>query len=86
MNDRTEWLSALRKDTNVSEKNWWIAFVLSLVLGMVGGDRFYLGSVGLGFLKFLTGGGICLWWLIDLVLLLTSQMRDADGDVIRRPF
>ncbi|MGA3266493.1 MAG: TM2 domain-containing protein [Verrucomicrobiota bacterium] len=86
MNDRAEWLSALRRDTNASEKNWWIAFMLSLLLGMFGGDRFYLGSVGLGFIKLVTVGGFFAWWLIDLVLLLTSKMRDADGDVVRRPF
>jgi len=86
MNDRAAWLSALRMDTNASEKNWWIAFILSLLFGLLGADRFYLGSVGLGLLKFATAGGFFVWWLIDLVFLLTGTMHDADGDVVRRPF
>lgn len=86
MNEREAWHAALRTDTRTSEKNWWIAFCLSLVLGLFGADRFYLGSVGLGFLKFFTCGGFFLWWLADLMLLLANRMHDADGDIVRRPF
>ncbi|HTX21672.1 MAG TPA: TM2 domain-containing protein [Candidatus Aquilonibacter sp.] len=86
MNDRVAWHTALRRDTHASEKNWWVVFVLSVALGVFGGDRFYLGSFGLGLLKLATCGGFFLWWLADLVLLFINQIHDADGDLVQRPF
>lgn len=38
----------------IKEKNPSVALILSLVLGALGIYRFYLGSVGFGFLKLLT--------------------------------
>lgn len=37
-----------------------------VILAIFGFDRFWLGDIGLGFLKYLTGGGCGIWWLIDL--------------------
>jgi hypothetical protein len=55
------------------------AWLLSLLLGILGVDRFYLGKVGTGILKLLTAGGLGIWYVIDLVLLLAGLARDADG-------
>lgn len=60
-----------------SPKNWTVALVLSILLGYLGVDRFYLGSGGLGFLKLVTVGGAGLWWLIDIVLLATKSANDG---------
>lgn len=38
----------------------------TLVLAFLCFDRFYLGQIGSGILKYITGGGFCIWWLIDL--------------------
>jgi len=35
----------------IKEKNPSVAFILNLLLGALGIDRFYIGSVGFGFLK-----------------------------------
>ena len=38
----------------------------TLVLAIFDFDRFYLGQIGTGILKFITAGGIWIWWIIDL--------------------
>ncbi|MEE0023314.1 TM2 domain-containing protein [Ruminococcus sp.] len=55
------------------------ALILSILLGELGIDRFYLGYVGLGILKLITAGGFGIWWLIDLILIATGKMTAKDG-------
>ena len=47
--------------------------------GTFGVDRFYLGKVGTGILKLVTIGGLGLWTIIDLVLIMSGAMRDKQG-------
>ncbi len=54
-------------------------WLLSYFLGSLGVDRFYLGYTGLGVAKLLTLGGCGIWALVDLILVLTGQMRDSNG-------
>ena len=64
---------------DVSDKNWFTTLVLAVALGGLGIDRFYAGSVVLGVLKLLTFGGFTIWWLIDIILLVTGNYRDGNG-------
>ena len=64
---------------DVSDKNWFTTLVLAVALGGMGIDRFYAGSVVLGVLKLLTFGGFTLWWIIDIILLVTGNYRDGNG-------
>ncbi len=52
-----------------------VAIVLSLFFGWLGVDRFYIGKVGLGIGKLLTGGGFLIWWLIDLFLIMGATRQ-----------
>ena len=37
-----------------------------LILAVLGWDRFWLGDIGLGILKYITLGGCGIWWLVDI--------------------
>ena len=45
------------------KKDRGLATILAVILGC---DRFYLGQIGLGILKWITGGGVIVWWFIDI--------------------
>ena len=64
-------------------KSFLAAFLLALLLGTLGVDRFYLGKIGTGILKLLTVGGLGVWALIDVVLILTNHTKAKDGSSLR---
>lgn len=66
-----------------SEKNWLVALLLSIFVGTLGVDRFYLGKIGTGIFKLITGGGLGLWWLIDLIMIATGKMKDSKGKIVK---
>lgn len=84
-NANKSWIHTL-ETVGESDKNWVIAICLSVFLGMWGVDRFYLGYITVGLVKLLTLGGIGMWWIIDIVLLLLGAMRDAEDDVVKPPW
>ncbi|HEV2495358.1 MAG TPA: TM2 domain-containing protein [Terriglobia bacterium] len=66
------------------EKDWLVALLLSILVGTLGVDRFYLGYVGLGIVKLLTAGGCGIWWIVDIILIATNKMTDAQGRPLRQ--
>lgn len=64
---------------DASDKRIVPAVLLCLLLGVFGAHRFYVGKTGTGLLQLFTLGGLGLWMLYDLVLIITTQFRDGDG-------
>ncbi|MDZ8275340.1 NINE protein [Microbacterium aquimaris] len=61
------------------QRSFLLAWLFALFLGALGVDRFYLGKVGTGILKLVTLGGLGIWVLVDLIIVLTGNARDKQG-------
>lgn len=61
-------------------KSQVIALILCLVVGVVGIHRFYLGYTMEGVLQLVTAGGCGIWTLIDLVRIITGDLKPKNGD------
>ena len=49
-----------------------ISLVLSLLVGELGIDRFFIGDTGLGIGKLITCGGLGIWTIIDWFLIMNA--------------
>lgn len=56
------------------------ALILSVLVGGLGIDRFYLGYTGMGVLKLLTAGCFGILYIIDIVNIATGKLLPADGN------
>ena len=61
-------------------KDWLTTLLLNLFVGYFGVHRFYTGSIGIGVFQLLTLGGCGIWTIVDLILILTGDYRDGDGN------
>lgn len=62
------------------QRHFLAVFFLSFMWGSFGVDRFYLGKIWTGLLKLITFGGLGVWALVDLVLIMSGAMRDKQGN------
>lgn len=68
----------------VSEKSMVPAALLCFFLGALGIHRFYVGKIGTGILMILTLGGLGIWALIDLVMIIVGSFKDKNGLPLQR--
>ena len=61
-----------------------ISLLLSILVGTVGVDRFYIGDIGLGIGKLITGGGCGIWWLIDIFMIMDATRRKNYESLLMR--
>ncbi len=62
------------------EKSFIITWLLSVLVGIFGVDRFYLGKIGTGIVKLITFGGLGIWYFVDLIIILCDGMKDKKGN------
>jgi len=67
----------------VSERSRGVAAVLGFFGGVFGLHRFYVGKNKTGIGMLVTLGGMGIWWLYDMVLLVTGEFRDVEDLPLR---
>ncbi|HRK83381.1 MAG TPA: TM2 domain-containing protein [Saprospiraceae bacterium] len=60
-------------------KSQLVALILVIFVGVLGIHRFYLGYTVIGIIQLLTAGGCGIWALIDLIRIITGELKPADG-------
>jgi hypothetical protein len=78
--DDLEWRAM---DEVGDEKERSKAVMLSVFLGFLGADRFYLGYRRMFLLKLFTLGLLGIWWILDAFLMVGGQIPDAAGRKVR---
>lgn len=71
-------LKAQEEDSD-NPKSQLIALLLVILIGSLGIHRFYLGYIGIGIIQLLTLGGCGIWALIDMIRIITGDLKPKDG-------
>lgn len=71
--------------SEVSEqRNRWITcLLLCWFLGVFGAHRFYTGHTGIAVIQLLTLGGCGIWALVDFIIIIMGNFKDAQGNPIK---
>jgi len=59
------------------------ALILAILFGVVGAHRFYVGKIGSAVVQLLTGGGLLVWVLIDIINIATGKFTDVNGNKLQ---
>ena len=55
------------------------AFLLCFLFGIFGAHRFYVGKTGTAILMIFTLGGLGIWMMIDMILIIVGAFTDENG-------
>ena len=66
----------------MSEKKILPVLLLCLFVGWLGVHRFFVGKIGTGILMIVTFGGLGIWVLIDLIMIIIGSFTDKEGNKI----
>jgi hypothetical protein len=70
------------EESFASPRSRTVALLLAFFLGWFGAHRFYVGKTQTAILQLITLGGLGIWWLIDLIMILAGAFRDDDGRLV----
>lgn len=65
--------------TAANTKSQLVALLLVIFVGGLGIHRFYLGYTTIGIIQLLTAGGCGIWALIDLIRIITGDLKPKGG-------
>lgn len=68
--------------SQVSEEKKLTLLLLCYFFGCFGLHRFYTGKTITGILMLLTLGGVAIWMLVDVVLIIMGKFTDKEGKPI----
>ena len=66
-----------------SDKSNTVALLLCFFLGVLGVHRFYVGKIGTGILQLVTLGGLGIWALIDMIIIILQKFTDGQGNTLK---
>ena len=66
----------------MSDKKILPVFLLFFFLAWLGVHRFFVGKIGTALLFIVTLGGLGIWWIVDLILIVTGNFKDKQGQKI----
>ncbi len=70
--------------TEVSEHSRGVALVLAVIGGCFGLHRFYTGRTQSAIWMCVTIGGLGLWYVYDVVVIMAGDFRDGEGRRVAR--
>jgi hypothetical protein len=59
--------------------DWLTTLLLCFFVGGLGIHSFYTKKTGIGIAQLLTLGGCGIWALVDLIMIITENFKDAQG-------
>lgn len=66
-----------------SDKSNTVALLLCFFIGILGVHRFYVGKIGTGVLQLVTLGGLGIWALVDMIMIIMQKFTDSDGNTLK---
>ena len=69
-------------DKGISDKDFLPTLLICIFLGGLGIHRFFVGKTETGVLMLVSFGGLGIWWIIDIISIVTGSFEDSEGRVI----
>jgi hypothetical protein len=69
-------------NVRVEGKDWLTTLLLCFFLGFLGVHRFYTGHTAIGVVQLLTLGACGIWTLVDFIIIIVGNFRDAQGRLL----
>lgn len=66
-----------------SPKSFIATLLFCFFLGGFSIHRFYVGKIGTAILQIITVGGLGVWLLIDLIMIICQAFKDKEGRPIK---
>ena len=67
-----------------TEKTILPTFLLFLILSWpLAAHRFYLRRYATAILFIITFAGLGIWWIVDFILIVTGNMKDDQGKLVK---